>query len=46
MTKVYIFPIVLIVLDVGASLVYAFNKDYKMAVYWLAAAILNVCVTF
>lgn len=46
MSKVYIFPMVLICLDVGASLVYAFNKDYKMAIYWFAAAILNVCVTF
>lgn len=42
----YIFPIILIVLDVGAAMVYALAKDYKMAVYWIAAAILNICVTF
>lgn len=42
----YIFPIALIVLDVGAAIVYAFNKDFKMATYWIAAAVLNVCVTF
>jgi hypothetical protein len=42
----YIFPVTLIALDVGAALIYALNKDYKMAVYWIAAAVLNVCVTF
>ena len=40
------FPIALIVLDLGAAIVYAFYKDYKMAVYWLAAAVLNITVTF
>ena len=45
MTK-YIFPITLIILDVGAALMYALGKDFKMAIYWIAAAILNVCVTF
>lgn len=42
----YIFPITLIIFDVGAALVYLFCKDYKMAVYWIAAAVLNICVTF
>ena len=42
----YILPITLIIIDVGAALVYALNKDFKMAIYWLAAAALNVCVTF
>lgn len=42
----YIFPIVLIILDFGAAIVYAAGKDYKMAVYWIAAAVLNICVTF
>ena len=44
--KKYIFPIVLIFLDIGAAVVYALNKDFKMAIYWLAAAVLNICVTF
>ena len=43
MTK-YIFPIILIILDIGAAVVYAVHKDVRMAVYWLAAAVLNVCV--
>lgn len=42
----YIFPVLLIVLDVGAAIVYALNKEYKMAVYWIAAAVLNITVTF
>lgn len=45
MTK-YIFPVTLIILDLGAALIYAFNKDFKMMTYWIAAAILNCCVTF
>lgn len=42
----YIFPLLLILLDVGAAAIYAAQKDYKKAVYWLAAAVLNVTVTF
>lgn len=42
----YIFPLVLIVLDLAAAIVYAVHKDYKKAVYWIAAAILNITVTF
>lgn len=46
MKKEYIFPCVLIALDLLAAVVYAINKDYKKSVYWLAAAILNIMVTF
>ncbi len=46
MQSKYIFPVLLIILDVGAAVVYAVNKDYKMTVYWLAAAVLNITVTF
>ena len=42
----YIFPIALIILDVGAAIVYACGGDIKKAIYWIAAAVLNVCVTF
>ena len=42
----YIFPIILIALDVGASIMYLLNKDFKMALYWLSAGVLNCCVTF
>ena len=42
----YIFPTTLIALDLGAAIVYAILKDYKMMTYWIAAAVLNICVTF
>lgn len=42
----HIFPLILILIDILAALVYAVHKDYKKSVYWLAAAVLNVTVTF
>ena len=44
MTK-YIFPVALIVLDFGAAIVYAAQKDIRMVTYWFAAAVLNITVT-
>ncbi len=44
--SVYIFPLALILLDVGAAIVCFANGDAKKGIYWLAAAVLNVCVTF
>ena len=44
--KTYIFPLILIVLQIGAGVVYATQHNIKMAVYWLAAAVLNITVTF
>lgn len=46
MDKTKIFPLLLILLDVGAAIIYIKNKDIKMAIYWLAAAVLNAAVTF
>lgn len=42
----YIFPSILIALDFGAAVVFAVGGDLKKAVYWIAAAVLNICVTF
>ena len=42
----YIFPIALIILNFGAAIICFIEKNYKKAVYWVAAAILNICVTF
>ena len=42
----YIFPVSLIGIDLCAAAVYLFNGDVKKTVYWIAAAILNICVTF
>ena len=46
MKPTYIFPIVMIVMDVGAAVMCVAAKDYKKAIYWVAAAVLNACVTF
>ena len=40
-----VFPTILIVLDIGAAITYATNLNWRMTVYWLAAAILTICVT-
>ena len=40
------FPTVLIALDVCAALVYAVKCDWRMAIYWFAAATLTACVTY
>lgn len=42
----YILPILLILIDIGAAVVYASGGDLKKMTYWLAAAVLNACVTF
>jgi hypothetical protein len=44
MTK--LFPIILIILDVSASIVYMFDGDIKRTIYWIAAGTLTACVTF
>ena len=46
MKTTYIFPLILIALDVGAGLVYAVHGDYKKLIYWIAVAVLNITVTF
>jgi len=42
----YWFPSALIALDVCAALPYAWHGNWRMAIYWLAAATLTACVTF
>lgn len=42
----FIFPMSLIMLDVGAAVVYGINGDIRKVIYWLAAAVLNITVTF
>lgn len=39
-------PALLILLDIGAAIVYAKHRDWRKVIYWLAAAILNAAVTF
>ena len=42
----YIFPLILIALDFGAAVIYGINGDIRKVIYWIAAAILNITVTF
>lgn len=46
MKQVYIFPIILMILDIGAAVVYGISGDWKKSIYWIAAAILSATVTF
>lgn len=46
MKTTYIFPTLLIVLDIGAAVMCGVSGDFKKAVYWTAAAVLNAAVTF
>ena len=46
MRKEQIFPLILIILDALAGVVYLANGDVKKFIYWMAAAVLNITVTF
>ena len=41
-----VFPTILIVLDVCAAIAYGLNNDWRHCIYWIAAAVLTVCVTY
>lgn len=41
-----ILPFLLIIIDVLAAIVCFIQKDARRGIYWLAAAVLNVTVTF
>ncbi len=40
-----IFPMILIILQIGAGVICAAKCDVRMAIYWFAAAVLNAAVT-
>lgn len=42
----YIFPVAIIILNIGAAVVYAINHDVRKVIYFVAAAVLNAAVTF
>lgn len=46
MKIVRLFPIVLIILDICAGIIYGINGDFRRLIYWFAAAILTASVTF
>lgn len=41
-----LFPLILILLNIGAAIVYGVKGDARMTIYWVAAAVLNCAVTF
>jgi len=41
-----VFPTILIVLDICASGAYLVNGNWRMVIYWLAAAALTFVVTY
>lgn len=40
------FPTVLIALDFIASIVYLLDLDWRRGIYWAAAGVLTICVTY
>lgn len=46
MNKTQIFPLALIILDIAAGIVCGCNGEAKRCIYWIAAAVLTVTVTF
>jgi hypothetical protein len=44
--KTLIFPTILIILDLSASIVYLSDGDYKKFIYWVAAAVLSAAITY
>jgi hypothetical protein len=41
-----IFPGIIILLSIGAGIVYAVKGDARHSIYWFSAAVLNISVTF
>lgn len=41
-----LFPTIIIALSLGAAIVYAVKGDVRHAIYWFAAATLNISVTY
>lgn len=42
----YLFPNILMLLNLLASITYFYYKDTYKGVYWLAACVLTYCVTY
>lgn len=46
MEKEQILPLILIIIQVVSAIPYTVTGDWRKAVYWVAAAVLNIAVTF
>ena len=41
-----VLPSIMIILSVGAAIVYACHHNWRLTIYWTAAAVLTTSVTF
>ena len=39
----YLFPTAIVLLSLGASVVYALARDWRLALYFLAGAVITAC---
>ena len=46
MSRAQVLPTILILIDIGAALVWAVDGDFRRAIYWVGAAVLTATVTF
>lgn len=47
MSKQQVFPLILIILDIAAAIVYGIvDMNIRKVIYWIAAAVLTITVTF
>jgi hypothetical protein len=44
--RAYWFPVLLLVCNVAAAVVYAASGDWKRAIYWLASSVCIAAITF
>lgn len=42
----YIFPVIIILEQIGAAIVYGGKRDFWSFLYWIAAAVVNFAVVF
>lgn len=42
----YLFPTIMIGLNIASAICYGFQCNWRMAIYWIAAATLTSCVTY
>lgn len=45
-TRAQLFPVVMLLLQVGAAVIYGLAGDWRRCLYWTAAVAITVAVTF
>lgn len=44
MRIIYLFPVAIIILNIGAAVMYGIGGDWRKFIYFAAAAVLNIAV--